>query len=149
VVIQYLSVKPIQPFSSTWHDLGLRALPLDEVEFGDVVVADLVELAVDLPDDAFVQDEEILQIVGQAVARDDAVGREAYLGVGGVFDRLGDAEHEVFVDRNVRRKISPAPLSQTSVTGAADASVSPLSTCQGVSAPGTSSKLRSPAGAQP
>jgi hypothetical protein len=49
----------------------------------------------------------------------------------------------------VRRKISPLPLSQTSVTGLPTPSVSPLSTCQGVSAPGTSSKLSSPAGAQP
>ena len=45
------------------------------------------------------QDEEILQIVGKTVARHDAVGRQPHVGAGSVLDVLGDAEHEVLVDR--------------------------------------------------
>jgi hypothetical protein len=130
-------------------DLGLRAFALDEVQFGDVVVTDLVELAVDLPDDALVQDEEVLEIVGQAVARDDPVGREAYLGVGGVFDRLGDAEHEVLIDRDGAAEDQPAPLSQTSVTGRRRPASRRFPVARGCPRPALPRSSRSPAGAQP
>jgi hypothetical protein len=103
------------------HDLGLRAFALDEVQIGDIVVADFVELTIDLPDHALVQDEEVLKIVGQAVARDDPVGGEANLGVGGVFDLLRDAEHELVVHRDGAAEDQPVAIVPDQRDGAADA----------------------------
>ena len=46
-------------------------------------------------------DEEILQIVGQAVARDDAVGPELHRSIGIVLNRLRDRKHVIFIDADL------------------------------------------------
>ena len=76
------------------------AFTLDKIQIREVVIGKFVQCAVRFANHAFMKNEEVLQIRGQPVARNDAVGRHAGGGIGRVFDRLRDLEHEVFVDRD-------------------------------------------------
>jgi hypothetical protein len=82
-------------------DLGACALALHEGEIGGILVGDLGELPVGHLDDALVEDEEALEVVGDTVPGDEAVGREADGVAAAVLDRLGDGEEIVLVDRDL------------------------------------------------
>ena len=82
---------------------GRHALALGDVEIGQVLVFQLLERAVGLAHDAFVQDVEILGI-GLAMARHHAVGRDAHRRAGSILDGLGDAEHVAVIDGDLAAK---------------------------------------------
>jgi hypothetical protein len=95
VVIQYLSVKPTQPFSGDFDHLLARAI-LGKLEVGEVGVVDFLELAVGHPHHAFVEDEVGRRLLA-AVTGDEAIGGQRRGRLARVLDGVSHREQELVV----------------------------------------------------
>ena len=101
VVIQYLSVNPIHPSASTSTISAAAASRCTKFKVGHIVIGDLVELRRrTCGRHPRCRMKKFCKVIGQAVARDDAIGCKPCCACPGVLDGLRDREHEVLVDRD-------------------------------------------------
>ena len=87
--------------SGDLRDLGARAFAIIEGEVRHVTVIGFGQRAVGHGDQAFVQNEEILQALRLSVAGKDPVWGHAGAVCAGILDALRDGEHEIRVDRDL------------------------------------------------